>query len=285
MLPVLLSIGPINLYSLSTFIVIFWLIYSFIYWKILKDQGINENPIFEILFQSSIFAFVFSRLTYVFMNWSYFKTDPIRIFAIWIVPGLSFTGALSIIIIINLILSHKYKIKIYQVFDALSQSLWISIPFLVFGTFLDGTYVGKVTTSIIGIHYLGHQGIRWPVQIIEILVLFFSYIIFVYTRSIKRKYGPWYTSFSFFIVLSILIFSLEFIKESAVYFLGLTILQWISIAIFSELSGIIIIKSGFLKKIHLSKDFKIINIPVIKNNYEKFIKFTGRLAPKNKENS
>jgi len=285
MFPVLISFGPFRLYSLSFFLALAWFVYAFSFWKKLKDQGISENPIFEILFQSSVLALIISRLLFVFLNWQIFQADPIRILALWIAPGLSFTGIFIALIAVSFLLSKRFKLKQHIVFDSLSESIWVSLPLLVTGTFLDATYIGKPSVLFPDFVYPDHPQGRWPIQLFEIAVFILTYLIFILYRKKFRRYEPWFATLVFSWIFSISIFLLEFMRETNVYFFGLTVIQWLCIAVISELSGLVLIKyqKNNRHKNHNSTKFFFAKLAFLRNTYEKFIKFKFFRFSKNKE--
>ena len=74
-------------------LVLSWCVFSFLFWRALRSDGIDEDKIFDLTFYSTIVAFVFSRIFFVALNWDLFADTGLRIFAIWVQPGLSLYGA------------------------------------------------------------------------------------------------------------------------------------------------------------------------------------------------
>jgi prolipoprotein diacylglyceryltransferase len=65
MAPILFSIGPIHLYSYSVFIILAWGIFSFLFWRMLRGDGVDEDKIFNFTFYSTLSAFVCARIFFV----------------------------------------------------------------------------------------------------------------------------------------------------------------------------------------------------------------------------
>src|SRR5574340_1168436 len=93
MYPLLLSIGPVHIYSLSVFIITGWLVYSFLFWRALRESGIEEDKIFDLTFYSTLVGLVTARALFVFLNWNLFSETWLKIIALWVTPGLSLYGA------------------------------------------------------------------------------------------------------------------------------------------------------------------------------------------------
>lgn len=267
MQPVLFSIGPFPVFSFSIFIILAWLMFSFQFWRISREYALTEEHAFDLMFYGTVSAFLFSRLTYVFIYWSIFAPYFLKIFAIWVSPGLSFYGALMGVFIVMVPLSKLYKIRIGTLIDILGQSL---LPALIIGniaSFLDGSVYGKISDRVWSINYVGHIGLRHPIQIYSILSLIVIVFVLYKIRNYVHKnrlpagiIGLW-----FFLLFSLSHFFIEFIRQNDIYLLKLTILQWILLAIFCESAGGLYIRGG-------GKIFLFHVREKIKNTYKKMIK-------------
>jgi phosphatidylglycerol---prolipoprotein diacylglyceryl transferase len=271
MLPVLFSVGKIYLYSFSVFIVIAWLFFSFIFWKNLKDNGVDEEKIFDLTFYSTIIAFITSRLTFVVFHYGIFKPDLLKIFTIWLVPGFTLYGALLGSLATVIFLVKKYKIRLGYLMDAFMYAF--SGAFIVgsLGSFLDGSVVGKVSNYFLAVSYVGHPLKRYPVQLYEIfaVALILTVIWFVkHRKKVKWQYGL--TGAWFYLLFSITMFVLEFLKDNSIYFGKLTVNQWVLIGIFCESVGVLYVKSGAKAKVVPAiMNFRTKSVSKIKGIYAK----------------
>ena len=249
--PVLFTVGSFHLYSFSLFIVLAWLIFSFVFWKMLRNQAVSDERIFDLTFYATILAFVGARATFVLLHRELFSDSILKIPAIWVQPGLSLYGALTCGILTMFYLARHYKVRVAYVLDSLAFALPISLSVGLLGAFLDGTSVGVLSDVPWGILYVGYVGKRHPVQIYEILLLFFVYLL-VYTvhkRANKLGYPYGTTGLWFFLSFSLGLFLVEFLKDSTVYFSYLSINQWVLVAIFAESVGAFYIRGGGREKI------------------------------------
>lgn len=64
MLPVLLTLGPITVYSFSIALGIGFFLGVFIAWRRLRDLGLDEEKILDAIILGSICGLVFSKLIY-----------------------------------------------------------------------------------------------------------------------------------------------------------------------------------------------------------------------------
>lgn len=245
MLPILLSIGPITIYSLSVFLVLAWGIWSFLFWKSLRTEGIAEDPMFDLMFYGSLAAIVFSRCGFVLFHWDLFSDTWLKIIALWVQPGLSlYAGVLGGCLL--LIIFAKYnKIRLGIIVDALGLSLPSAILIGKIGSLLDGSEVGKIAEKLPwAIRYVGHLNVRHPVQFYEILYLGLIVVVLslLQVRSIKKKWSYGIFGLYFFLLYPPGMFILEFFKEHAIYW-TLSANQWILIALWAEALGMYYVRS------------------------------------------
>ena len=280
MYPLLISIGPIQIYNLSVFLILSWLVFSFVFWRSLKDNGVEDERIFDLTFYTTIVAFVFARLFFVIFHWPDFSDDLLKIPAIWVVPGLSYYGGLFSGIMTMILLGVRYKIRIGYIVDALAFALLFSYITGSIGSLLDGTVIGKHVNAPWAVNYIGHAGLRHPVQLFYIIsmIIIFVPLVFI-TKKVKNKslpcgtVGIWYCFF-----FSVSQFIVEFFKESSVYWFRLSLYQWICIGLFGEAIGAWYVRGGGRDKINpiLSQSRNKFSFAV-KNTYEWISqRFTGR---------
>lgn len=223
-----------------------WLVFSFVFWKMLRSQGVEESRIFDLTFYATIVALVAGRTLFVLLHLSLFSDNALKVAAIWVQPGFSLYGGLVGAMGTMVFLSRKYKVRLAYVLDAWALAFPMSLLFGEIGSFLDASVVGKLTTLPWGISYLGHIGARHPVQLYEgimlLILCIFSLIAFKHATREKWAYGL--IGIWFFLLFSFVMFLVEFIKESGVYFLGLNVNQWILVAICAESLGALYIRGG-----------------------------------------
>ena len=246
MYPILFTIGSFHIYSLSVAFIFAWLMFSFLFWRSLRNQGIPEERIFDLTFYSTISAFLFARAGFVATHWTQFQDNAIRIAAIWIAPGMSLYGALFGGLVVLVFLSRRYKVRLGHVLDAFGPALGAAFILGAIGALLDGTYVGVMSNVPWAIRYVGHLGKRHPVQLYEIVAMLFILIamIFFIRRAVKRQWPFGLAGLWFFALFTIAEFVLEFFRDTPVYLGGLRANQWILVALFAETMGAFYVRGG-----------------------------------------
>lgn len=246
MFPILFSIGSLHFYSLSICIIVGWLLFSFVFWRGLRSQGVDEERIFDLTFYATIMGFVFSRLVFVLLNLDVFSESWLRIVAIWVTPGLSLYGGFIGGLITLIYLSRQYKVRLGHVLDAFGPAFATALIPGLLGAFLDGSYVGIPATVPWAVEFVGAAGRRHPVQIYEIIamVIILLVVTFLGKRGQKKKWPYGLVGLWFFALFSVLMFTLEFFKDSRVYLSSLRANQWILIALLAETIGAFYVRGG-----------------------------------------
>ena len=95
MLPVLLDLKFIKIYTFGVFLVLslFW--GAFLLWKNVRLTQYKEEEIFDSMIFSLIGGMFVGRLVYVLLNWSSFGFDILKFILINGYPGFSFYGCIA----------------------------------------------------------------------------------------------------------------------------------------------------------------------------------------------
>ena len=91
--PIFIDFGFIQIYWYSVIMLFAILTGSFIFYKILRKNGISEFHITNILFYAILFGIIGARVYYVLFNLDYYLKYPIEILEVWN-GGLAIHGAL-----------------------------------------------------------------------------------------------------------------------------------------------------------------------------------------------
>lgn len=246
MYPVLFSIGSFHLYAFSIVLVLAWCVFSFVFWRGLRNEGVEDDRIFDLTFYATIVAFIVARAAYVGLHWETFSDSWLRMVAIWVSPGLSWYGALFGGLTTLVYLSRQYKVRLGHVLDAFAPAYSLAAFVGVLGAFLDGTYVGTLAGIPWAIRYVGHVGLRHPVQLYEAIVLLLIFIALRFlgkkAKRVKWPYGL--VGLWFFFIYTSSMFVLEFFKDTGVYLGHIRANQWVLVALWGETMGAFYVRGG-----------------------------------------
>lgn len=247
MYPILFSLGPLHIFSLSVFLILAWIVFSFLFWRALRRWGVAEDRIFDLTFYATLTAVVAARAGFVLLNLDLFVDDTfLKILAVWVAPGFWFyaglTGALATLVF----LTRRSKVRLGLVLDAVAAALPVSLIVAKIGSLLDGAEVGKLADLPWALRYVGYAGRRHPVQLYEIGAIMAVAILVAYLirRSEREKWPYGLVGVWFFAVFSPLMFLLEFVKEASVYWLSVSVNQWVLIGFFAEAIGALYVRGG-----------------------------------------
>lgn len=246
MYPLLLSFGGLRFYSMSVALVIAWIVFSFMFWRSLRNQGVGEEQIFDLTFYATLNAFVGARLGYVCSHWDIFYNHLLRIAVPWVSPGMSLYGGLLFGMLTLIYLSRRYKVRLGYIIDAFGLAFGVSFIVGAVGTLLDGSYIGLETRVPWAVRYVGHVGMRHPVQVYEIIAVLGIVLVlyFLAKRAALKKWPYGLFGLWFFMMYTPIMFLLEFFKDTRVYLAHLRANQWVLVALFAETMGAFYVRGG-----------------------------------------
>ncbi len=209
MLPVLLDLKFLKIYTFGVFLLLAFFWGSFLLWKNFLLTSQKEEEIFDGLFISLAGGLFVSRLVHVALNFSSFGFDILKFILINGYPGLSLYG-----FIVGTMLSlYGYcalkKIKFSEVADYFVPSIFLALGFGKLGSFFSGAEIGEKTTFPISLRYPGISGSHHLTALYEGILFFFGaflayQFLFAIRRNKYQKMGNflffcWYFSFVYFI--------------------------------------------------------------------------------------
>ncbi len=143
---VALSIGSINIYWYSIFILIGVLIGSLIVYLEAKKQKLDKEQLVNLVFYTLIFSFLGARLYYVIFNLDYYSSHVIEILYIWN-GGLAIHGGIVAACIFLFYYTKKNHINTLKLLDILVLGLIIGQVIGRWGNFFNGEAYGPIVTE------------------------------------------------------------------------------------------------------------------------------------------
>lgn len=188
MLPVLITLGPIKIYSMGVFMVLGLLLGLYFWWKLGRDEHWDEIALFDIFFLSLFIFLLFGRLVYVVMHWSDLGTIY-RYFAFLSYPGISYGWGIfgSLIGVTGFIREKGWDL--WKALDVFVVVLAIIILISSIGAFLNGSNPGKMVGW--GMPYPGLESRYIPVDLWKVIWGLISFIVVGRVRKNFRFY-TWY---------------------------------------------------------------------------------------------
>lgn len=225
MLPVLLNLGFLKIYTFGAFLVLgfFWAI--FLLWKNVRLTAFKEEDVFDGLFLSILGGLFFGRLVFVFLNFKDFGFNLLKFILINGYPGISLYGSIFGGLLILYLFTNSRKINFNDLVDYFITPLFIAFTFGKLGAFFSGVEVGTKTKFFLKIKYFGFDGLRHLVGLYEGLLLavglFLAYKILFEVRKERFYKGFLLRFFLWFLALTIILF--DNIKDNRLYYVGLSL--------------------------------------------------------------
>ena len=186
MFPILFHLGPITVYSFGFFLVIAYLVGTFIFWKEGKRQGYSEEKLLDLSLIALLGAFIGSRVFFILINYGLFLDNPQSVITFWD-GGFSYYGAVIGLLTAVFFVGKKWKWPFLQIADfgiLASIAAYIAIKI---GTFLAGVNYGTLTSLPWGVELVNVSGARHPIQIYEVFFLSVFFIVMKvgYEKNLK----------------------------------------------------------------------------------------------------
>ncbi len=229
--PILLKTPFFNVYSYGFFVALGYAVGMFITISEVKKEGINSEPIFDMLLMQLVIGILGSRLLFVV---EYTPQDlNLKNFLNFEQGGLTFYGSVLISFIFNLLYLKFKNIPFWKVMDSIAFGLPLGIALARIGCFLNGCCYGIECSPAIGFKSrLAGSGYFHATQLYESIFALAIFALVQLHRKHRKNYGETfliciglYSFFRFFI---------EFFRmENPEFILGLTLSQTISMVLVS----------------------------------------------------
>ncbi|OGK13082.1 hypothetical protein A3C98_03155 [Candidatus Roizmanbacteria bacterium RIFCSPHIGHO2_02_FULL_37_15] len=223
MLPVLLDLKFVKIYTFGIFLVLAFFWSSFVLWRNIRLTSYKEDEIFDGLFIALAGGLFFSRLLYVTLNFDKFGLSIFKFILINGFPGLSIYGALFGAFVTFYLYTKLKKINFKEVIDYMITPLFIALAFGKLGSFFSASGVGTKTNFFLAIKYVGYDGLRHLTGLYELIFFalgaYFSYRLLFAVRREKYSKGFVFYFFCWYFSLTYLLF--DKLKVNRLYLIPL----------------------------------------------------------------
>lgn len=260
-----MTFGSFHFFTSGIFLVLAWMLWSFLFWRSLVAFAVEEEKIFDMTFYATIGGILVGRISFVFLHPELFHDSWLKIPALWIVPGISFYGMFVASIIVLVLLCRVYKLRLAYVLDALSVSLPYAFILGQVSSLLSGSDIGLPASLPWAVRYVGVVGLRHPVQVYAIFALLIMCIVLAIlsSRAIKKQWSYGTVGIWFFLLFTSSFFCIESFKDSSVYLSLLRVNQWVLLLLFGQACGALYVRGGIRE--YLRPFFSFIREKIIKN--------------------
>ncbi len=249
---ILFTLGPVTLYTYGAMMVVGFLATTWLAGRFAKTvapdlQAINEEQVVDFTCWSLMGGIIGGRMLYVALQWPFFLQNPWEMLALWH-GGLVWYGGFFGGLITGYWYIRSRGLRWLSVLDQF-------IPFGVLGhaigrigCFFNGCCYGKPTEAWCGVLFPGHTERVLPTQLFETLGLCLLFVLLrqLQTPALLRKPGAVFSGY--LAGYGLLRFILEFTRgDQQIFFAGMTLQQWISLALILTGMVLIFLPPGQLK--------------------------------------
>jgi phosphatidylglycerol:prolipoprotein diacylglycerol transferase len=238
--PILVNIGPVNIYTYGFMIAIGFLVGISIASRQAGKEGIDPVIINDLGFYILISAIIGSRLLFGVIYWREFAGNPLRIVKIW-EGGLVFYGGLIAAILTMLYFIRKKGLKLFQTLDILAPSAAIGQGLGRLGCFAAGCCYGKESHLAWAVTFTDPKSLApigiplYPTQLHASASLFLIFGLLILIRRFKKFQGQ--VTACYLVFISIHRFLIEFLRGDdrgtvEMIFTTLSTSQFISLFLF-----------------------------------------------------
>ena len=228
MYPILFNLGPLTIRSYGLFLVLAFILGTYIVWKEGKRGGYNEEKLLDFCVAVLIGALVGARLYYCLLNLDAFSSDLLKIFYFW-QGGSAFHGALLGGFASGWYFVKKVKWPLFQIADLAAIAASLATAVAKIGAFLSGSDFGTATSMPWGTHQLGQLGARHPTQLYE--AFFHLGLFFILRRLDKDKKRSGGVFFFYLLAIGMGRWFFEFFRGDSTYLLGVKVAQIVSLVL------------------------------------------------------
>ena len=150
MLPILLKLGPVTIYSYGVFLALGLFTGLYWFWKMGRDEHWEETWIFDTYFVATFVYLIVGRLAYVLLNPELYSLS--RAFSILAHPGISAVSGVISTLLVILFLSRRANIDFWKVIDSWAVVLTIVMVIASIGAILNGSMPGIESSSFGYVH-------------------------------------------------------------------------------------------------------------------------------------
>lgn len=191
MFPILFSLGPIEIRSMTVMVALALFFGLFAFWRKTKEEHYDEFMVFDGMLLSLIAGFVLARIVFIFLffdrfGWNFvswidiFSNPGFNVFALFVGSGLFLFRY-----------SKKKKWDAYEMLDFWSVGMSIALACIWIGFWLAGTGFGTATQLPWGMVFPGLVEPHHPVQLYY--TMFFAVLAY-YLSWVEYRYRTfsWY---------------------------------------------------------------------------------------------
>ena len=234
MIPILFEIGPIKVHSFGVSLAVCFLVVGWFLAREFARRKWDPDAAWTIIMGAMVGGVLGAKLYFLIDHWGDTAADPLG--AVFSGAGFTYYGGFFGGVLGVILAAKKRRIPIPGLADACAPLLGMGYGIGRIGCLLNGDDYGRPTDAAWGMAFPKGTPptdvVVHPTQIYEAIAGFLIFAVLWANR--KRLEGtPGLLWGSYLVLIGIERFSVEFYRTNEAWQLGLTMAQWISIALFT----------------------------------------------------
>lgn len=206
MLPVLLDLWFIKIYTQGVFLVLAFLWGTFWVWKNVTLTSYKEDDVFDGIFLSLFGGLFVGRLLYVALHFEDFGFDILKFFLINGYPGMHGIGTILGFILSLYLFTLSRRMSFWKLIDYIIPPLLLTIAIVKLGSFFSGSEIGTQTNFFLKLTYPNLDGARHLTPLYESILFFISsFFAHNIVKQVRREhlsegFNLWFFIFCFSLI-------------------------------------------------------------------------------------
>ncbi len=226
--PTICQIGPFTIYSYGLMLVIAFLVSLALLIQQAEREKVDTDIIFNFAFLVFLSGIIGARIFYVAQNASYYLENPLEMIMLQR-GGLSWFGGLIFGSASGVAYLKIKNVPVFKALDLIAPFVALGQAIGRIGCLLNGCCFGKA--SEFGLYFRVHNAVLIPTQAYSSLALIAIFIILRFLQDRSHKTGEIF--FMYLVLYALKRFFIEFWRaDNEIIFLGLTLFQLMSLAVF-----------------------------------------------------
>lgn len=171
MFPVLFTLGKISISSFGVFLAAGFLLGIFLIWRLARAWDLDEERILDLIILTLMGGLVGARIIFCIEHWQFFLSNPLYSLLFYRAPGFSFWGGLLGGSLTLYFFAKRKRVDFWMISDIASIGLLGGLILADLGCFFGGCAIGIQRNLILSVNMVGAIGKRFPVQILEAIIL------------------------------------------------------------------------------------------------------------------
>src|SRR5476649_2015478 len=191
MFPVLFSIHPVTIYTISVFLVLAFLVSGYVFWRKGREEHYQEEELFDAFLLTTVWGIIWARIGFILLNFSHFQLAPIKWLDVFSYPGTYPLLGLAMGIWFLYQRAKKQKWDENEILDFAVLAISAGLVIVSIGSFFDGSGIGNPTSLPWGVTFPAVFDSRHPTQLYGAL---FYLLVFVFLNWLEPRYRmfEWY---------------------------------------------------------------------------------------------